>query len=259
MLWSTSQSQNCNSSANRFVNKHHLECPSPTIFPLSAEAIFFHTTRVQAQLTETLPGTKYSFSFLTGALYATESLAVAAIWRKDPDWSVVSRLVGEQNALRQRTAASRTRLLRQIRNRLEQLSPEELDFLCDANPRDQRQLLFLAVCRGFRFIREFVEEVVRPKALALNHQIYPSDFARFFDRKADEDPAIEKLTEKSVAKIKEVIHRMLAEAGLLDSTANRCLTPRLPSRALARLIARTDAKQLRLLLLSDADIRQLTN
>jgi hypothetical protein len=46
---------------------------------------------------------------------------------------------------------------------------------------------------------------------------------------------------------------------LLDSTSSQRLTPRLPSRALARLIAQSDAKRLRFLLLSDADIRQITS
>ena len=202
---------------------------------------------------------EYSFSFLTGALYLPESVAVAEVMLGQPEWKEVARQAAKHNLLRQRTNASRTRLLREIRYRLQQLSPKELEFLCDADARDQRHLLFIAICQRFRFIREFVEEVLRPKALALDSQLYPADFARFIDRKGAEAPEIEKLTEKSLAKIKQVLIRMLAEAGLLDSTSSQRLTPRLPSRALARLIAQTDAKRLRLLLLSDADIRQITS
>ena len=126
----------------------------------------------------------YSFSFLTGALYLPESLAVAALARAEHDWATVLHHASEDNLLKQRKSASRTRLLREIRYRLQQLSREELEFLCNAGSRDQRQLLFIAICRRFRFIREFVEEVLRPKATALDVQLYPADFARFFDRKA---------------------------------------------------------------------------
>src|ERR1700683_2658638 len=125
----------------------------------------------------------YSFSFLTGALYLSESLAVAELARSRQDWAEVIRLASEDNLLKQRKTASRTRLLREIRYRLQQLSCEELEFFCDAGSRDQRQLLFIAICRRFRFIREFVEEVICPKALPLDVQLYPADFARFFDRK----------------------------------------------------------------------------
>lgn len=200
---------------------------------------------------------KYSFSFLTGALYLPESVAVAEVMRAQHEWKEVARQASELNLLRQRTNASRTRLLREIRYRLQQLSPTELEFLRQTDARDQRQLLFIAICQRFRFIREFVEEVLRPKALALDTQLYPADFARFIDRKGAEAPEVEKLTDKSLAKVKQVLIRMLAEAGLLDSTSSQRLTPRLPSRALARLLAQTDAKCLRFLLLSDADIRQM--
>lgn len=203
--------------------------------------------------------TPYSFSFLTGALYLPETLAVADVMRNQADWPTVARQASENNLLRQRTTASRTRLLREIRYRLQELTSQELDFLRDANARDQRHLLFLAICQRFRFIREFTEEALRPKVLALDFQLYPADFARFFDRKGAEAPELEQLTDKSLAKIKQVLTRMLAEAGLLDSTASQRLTPRLPSRALARLIAQTNAKRLRCLLLSDLDIRQLTS
>jgi hypothetical protein len=200
----------------------------------------------------------YSFSFLTGALYLPESLAVAGLARTRPDWAEVLHLASEDNLLKQRKDASRTRLLREIRYRLQQLSREELVFLCEASARDQRQLLFVAICRRFRFIREFIEEVVRPKLMTFNIQLYPADFARFFDRKASESPEVDKLTAKSIAKIKQVLVRMLAEAGLLDSTASQRIVRPVPSKELFTLIARTDPLNLRCLLLSDADIRQLT-
>lgn len=202
---------------------------------------------------------EYSFSFLAGALYVPESIAVAALMRVHREWDVVSRLAANENVLRQRKAASRKRILREIRYRLEQLTPAELAFFCDAAPQDQRQLLFLAVCGRFRFIREFVEEVLRPKARALEHELYRGDFARFFDRKAAEFPEIERLTDKSRAKIVQVMVRMLAEAGLLESTVTQRIQRPIPSKALLHLLAKTDRNRLRWLLLSDTETRQLVS
>lgn len=199
----------------------------------------------------------YSFSFLTGALYLPESLAVATLARGQPDWTQVLHHAADDNLLKQRKSASRTRLLREVRYRLQQLSHEELEFFCEAGSRDQRQLLFVAICRRFRFIREFVDEVLRPKAMAFDIQLYPADFARFFDRKGAESPEVDQLTPKSTAKIKQVLVRMLAETGLLDSTTSQRIARPAPSRALVNLIAKTDPTQLRCLLFSDIDIRQL--
>jgi hypothetical protein len=202
------------------------------------------------------PDTKnYSFSFLAGALFFPESVAIAELMNRYRDWARVARQALEQNIIRQRTAASRVRILREIRYRLEQLSREQLQFLCEASSRDQRHLLFLAMCQRFRFIGEFVEEVLRPKALALEFQIRPTDFARFFDRKAAEAPELDELTDKSRAKIKQVLIRTLAEAGLINSTADQRIQRLVPSKALVRAAA--DPRLLRFLLLSDAEIRQL--
>jgi hypothetical protein len=200
----------------------------------------------------------YSFSFITGALYLSESVAVAGLMLTLPGWSDVVRSAGKDNLLKQRKDASRTRLLREIRYRLHQLTRDELEFLCSASSRDQRQLLFIAICRRFRFIREFVEEIIRAKSMSLDLQLYPADFARFLDRKGTESPEIEQLTPKSIAKIKQVTVRMLAEAGLLDSTTSQRITRPIPSKGLVKLITRSNPMDLRCLLLSEADIRHLT-
>ena len=209
-------------------------------------------------MTEQLSKSKYSFSFLAGALYLPETAAVAELMRANPDWDEVARRAAADNIIHQRTNASRVRILREIRYRLQQLSPAELEFFCAANSRDQRHLLFIAICQRFRFIREFVAEVLRPKALALNFQLRPTDYARFFDRKGAEAPELEQLTDKSRAKIKQVLIRMLAEAGVINSTADQRIQRIVPSKSLARLVAKSDPKHLHFLLLSDADIRQLT-
>ena len=120
-------------------------------------------------------------------------------------------------------------------------------------------MLFIGVCRHFAFIRKFVLAVLRPKALALDFQIVPSDFTGFLHRESAEHPEIDALTDKSIAKIRQVLFRMLAEASLVDSTRSLLLTPLTPSRGLAKVIAESDANQLRWLLVADADIRHLTH
>jgi hypothetical protein len=119
-------------------------------------------------------------------------------------------------------------------------------------------MLFIGICRHFAFVRQFVLTVLRPKALALDFRIMPSDFTGFMHRESMEHDEIEALTDKSVAKIRQVLLRMLAEASLIDSTRGLMLTPAMPSRALAKVVAKTDINQLRWLLVADEDIRHLT-
>ena len=72
-------------------------------------------------MTEQLLKSEYSFSFLAGALYLPESAAIAELTRAHSDWDEVARRAAADNLIRQRTNASRVRILREIRYRLQQL------------------------------------------------------------------------------------------------------------------------------------------
>ena len=201
--------------------------------------------------------TTYSFSFTTGALFVPETLALAREFVRLRDWKSVAAVACSENLLRQRTSASTTRLLREIRQRMQEFSPEELDFLVGADPADQRLLLFIAACRRYRFIAEFTAEVLFPKAHTAETQLYPGDLSRFIDERSLNASEVEKLTDKSRAKVRQVILRILSEAGLIDSTSSRKLQRPMPGRPLAALISKNDSKQLRWLLLSEQETRQI--
>jgi hypothetical protein len=201
---------------------------------------------------------RYSFSFITGALFAPESCAIIPLLAEGRSWTEVETEVARENTLKARTSASRARLLREIKYRLSALSSAEIEFLVEADKRELAALLFVGICRHYAFVREFVLSALRPKVLALDFQIMPSDFTGFLHRESQEHEEITTLTDKSLAKIRQVIFRMLAEASLVDSTRTLMLTPSIPSRAFGKMVAKADAKELRYLLLSDSDIRHLT-
>ena len=202
---------------------------------------------------------RYSFSFISGALYVRESVAVARLLRRHGEWERVRSEAIEGNALRQRTRESSVRLFREIRYRLQELTAAEVSFLCDAAAPDQRHLLFIAVCLRYRFVREFVQEVLMPKAMSADKQVYPGDIGRFFEAKEAEAEEVARLKPKSRAKVEQVLVRMLVEAGLLDAPDSRRVVRVVPSKAVAGLVAGHGPRKLRYLLLSDADVRQLVS
>jgi hypothetical protein len=202
---------------------------------------------------------RYSFSFIAGALFVAESAAVVPLLAQGMSWDEIKVVAARDNLLKSRTSASQVRLHREIKYRLSVLTEAEIDFFVGARNQDRRALLFIGICRHFSFVRQFVMTVLRPKALALDFQIMPSDFTGFLHRESQEHPEIEALTDKSIAKIRQVLFRMLAEASLVDSTRGLLLTPVFPSRALAKVVAKSDANQLRCLLVADADIRHLAH
>lgn len=197
----------------------------------------------------------YSFSFITGALFLKESVSLAELLVKGRSWSEIEKIAAQSNLLKTRTSASRIRLVREVRHRLSRLSAEEIDAFCSANARDQSALLFLAICRHFQFIREFVVEVLLVKVQTLDFQLTLSDYTRFVDGKAAAHPELLGLSETSAAKIRQVLFRILREAGLVDSAKSlRLVSPPL-SRPLAELIRHSDPRQLAWLLQPDSITR----
>lgn len=200
----------------------------------------------------------YSFSFTAGALLVTESLSIVQCFLRQEDWDAVRDEVIRENLLRKRTKAASIRFNREIERRLKTLTPDQLAYLGDATAQEQRQLLFVAACKVYTFIYDFVTEVIRPKILLFDNQLRNSDYEKFLLAKELDHPEIGSLTEKSRNKVRQVLYRILAEAGLLDSTEDMHLTPVVPSGRVCELVMRDDPRWLTALLLIDADIARLT-
>ncbi len=197
---------------------------------------------------------RYKLSFSAGSLLASESVRIAGIYREEKDWEEVKQIVLADNAIQKVRATSVTRMLREIRQRLTTLTSEQFALLVDSDPRDQIQVLYLAACKYYRYLRDFVVEVVRNKVLTFDTILTHADYDRFFDAKSAEHDELLSLSDSSAAKLRQVIWRILAEAQILDSTRTGIITPFMPSPAVVQAVLSDDREWLKVFLMSDADI-----
>ncbi|MHC1730352.1 MAG: DUF1819 family protein [Syntrophobacteraceae bacterium] len=175
---------------------------------------------------------KYNMSFTTGGLFHQESVRIAALYFETGDWDKVRQEVLERNVLQVRTLSSSKRIYREISFRLRTLHPGELELLTNGSRHEQAHLLWLAVCRHYRFIRDFSIEVIRERFLTLRRDLNNEDYDSFFNQKAHWHQELEKITPQTHMKLRQVLFRILREADLLatDNTINTAmLTPRLVS------------------------------
>jgi len=158
----------------------------------------------------------YQLSFTTGGLFLRESQVVAARFLACGAWDLVRRDVLEGNLLQSRTRSSLERTGREVISRMKTLSRVELEWLVDGTPETQKLLLWVAVCRQYRFVREFAVEVLRERVLSLKPDLPMEEFDSFLHRKSQGNPKLESLTDTTVRKMRQVLFRILREAGLLD-------------------------------------------
>ena len=154
-------------------------------------------------------------SFGAGALLHSESVRAAALFLELGDWQRLRERVLAENLLQARTLASSKRVCREISSRLEMLNGSETELLVHGIAQDQVHLLWIAVCRRYRFIADFASEVIRERFLALRFDLDYADFDHFFDGKAAMHPELDSITPSTRNKLRQVLFRMLREATLL--------------------------------------------
>ena len=173
---------------------------------------------------------KYSMSFTTGGLFHRESVKLAVLYLELGDWDSVRKKVIAENLLQTRTLNTLWRVYREIIPRLKTLGSGELEFLVEGSHQEQAYLLWLAVCRRYRFIADFAVEVLRERYITLKTDLSYEDFNAFFNRKCEWRSELDKITPATRNKLRQVLFKILREADLL--TANNrinaaMLSPRL--------------------------------
>lgn len=173
---------------------------------------------------------RYCMSFTTGSLFHCESVKLAALYLELRSWNAVRDKVISENLLQARTLSTLKRVCREVISRLKTLSAGELDFLIEATPQEQGYLLWLAVCRRYRFIADFAVEVIRERYITLKTDLSHEDFDSFFDRKSEWHAELDEIRPATRNKLRQVLFKILREANLI--TANNMinaamLSPRL--------------------------------
>lgn len=108
--------------------------------------------------------------------------------------------------------------------RFKTLSSREIEALTTMSIENQRLMCFISCVRSYNFIRDFMEEVVIENVRLLKTTIDDLDYTVFFNRKALEHSDVEKLADTTKKKVKQVVFKMLEQAGLIDNINSRVIT-----------------------------------
>ena len=173
----------------------------------------------------------YVMSFSVGGLWVNESLVVARLHVEGEPWEQTMLRALKQGAGSLPKVASNRRTLREISNRLAQLTPEERRFMLqEADRTDQLALLWLATCRTYRFVGEFALEVIRERYLSYQFDLSLEAFDILFEAKAEWDEGLAKLSNSTRKKLRQVLFRIMREAEILTRDGRiqtAILSPRL--------------------------------
>lgn len=183
---------------------------------------------------------RYALSFTSGTLLAGEAAVVAPIYLRERDWKATRALAQAENLLGTRVARSNTRTLGALVPRLQLLSDDELQIVADGTSTERGHLMWTAACRKYALIGEFAEEVLRERFLTLAGTVSYEEYDSFYRAKAMWHDELDEVTDLSYQKLRQVLFKMMVEAGLLTKQGNieaallssrvaECLDQRTPS------------------------------
>lgn len=158
----------------------------------------------------------YNLSFTAASLRPELARIVAENFLLDNDWDKTKERILATNALQCRSTSSAIRLERELRQRLITLTAEQLTFLAQAPTEDRAAMAWLATCKHTQFVFEFAAEVLRDKLAAYDPVLRRSDYEAYVKNKAVVHTELTALSSSSKAKIRQVLLRMLFEAGLVS-------------------------------------------
>ncbi|SDN62322.1 DUF1819 family protein [Vreelandella arcis] len=199
---------------------------------------------------------RYRISFTSGSLYHRESVTLVGLYLSVQDWDGVRDQALSSNLLQTRTESTAKRTCREAIARLKTLRDAELTFLSNANHQDQAHILWVAVCRLYRFVADFAVEVVRERYISMKLDLSFEDFDAFYNRKSEWHDELDKASASTRDKLRQVSFRMLREAGLLskDNTINTVLL----SPGLTDLILHNNPDEFRYFPVFDSDFRGMS-
>ena len=160
---------------------------------------------------------KYRMSFSVGGLMLNESLLIAQAYQPGENWASARKRLLAKGASSMPKLDSQTRALREVYDRIGCLTDAERQYLLhDADRAEQQAMMWLAICRTYRFIHEFAVEVINERyqswRLDLGHEV----FDRFLAEKAECEPSLAELSSSTCAKLRQVLFRILRETGLIS-------------------------------------------
>jgi hypothetical protein len=162
--------------------------------------------------------TKYRMSFSVGGLMVREGMALAQEYRQGETWAEARERLLSEGVSTLPKLASQTRVLREIFDRIGHLTEAERRYLLEGADRlEQQGLMWLAVCRTYRFVREFTVEVIVERYQSWRFDLGHDVFDRFLAEKAEIDQGLAELSLSTCAKLRQVLFRIMRESEVLSS------------------------------------------
>lgn len=159
---------------------------------------------------------KYSAK-LTGESFLLQELKIVAKLKKEGySDKEIRKTIIDENLFQYKVKSSISRRLTPLMQRVNVLNEKLIDRLIE-NPLEDGIIINLyAIMKNDRLFFEFMNEVMRDKLSSKNEILEKKDINIFFDIKIEQSDDVANWSDATIAKIKQVIKKILSEADIIE-------------------------------------------
>ena len=158
-----------------------------------------------------------------GSLMVRESRVVADLLLKNSSNDEWHKVIQLENRLQKRSPATAKRNAQAIRKRLDTMEPEFWRAIRDGDDELATQVAYASVLNRNLLLVEFIEQVLKDLFALHAEKLELYHWMDFIEDCASKEKYILDWKESTKKKMGQVVIRMLAEAGYLESTRSRKL------------------------------------
>ena len=200
---------------------------------------------------------KYSFSFTGASALISETLVIAKEYHKLNDWNTVQISLSDNNHLNKVKQGTFKREFSEIKKRLSLLTPNQLQLMIQGSYEEAKFMILLSLVKAYPYLFDFIVEVLLNKYLLFDRTLLNSDYTRFVNSKSLQHPELEKITETTSKKVKQVVFKLLEQVGLITNIKNGIILKPFLSSEITRVILDDDPVYLSAFLYSNQEIKVL--
>lgn len=133
--------------------------------------------------------------------------------------------IKDENLFQSATNKSIDKLLSATLKRVGVLDETMLNLLVNSSLHTSKLVALIAIMKTNLLFLEFIEEIYLEKVRLGEQELEPKDFRIFFNYKAEQSLKVAGWQEYTLMKLSAVYSRILFEAGLINNTHQKILTP----------------------------------
>ncbi len=167
----------------------------------------------------------YNGEIVAGSLLIRESRKIARLLLNNADSGEWHQAIVIENVLQKHRPDTAMRQARLIKNRLSLMTPKLWEIVDKGSMDVAVQAILAASIKHSRLLGDFMDKTLREHWRTFTKNISIKDWKDFLETCAQVDPKVDKWTDSTRSKLKQVVFRILAESKYIACTKSLRLLP----------------------------------